>query len=724
MTRSRSLAILIGVVVVLLLAVLRWADPFIVRSIREVAFDQFERISPRVSIDRPVRIVDIDETSLQAYGQWPWPRTRLAELVDRLVALGAKAIVFDIIFAEPDRLSPAAILGDETIRTALLRTGNSPDVASLPDSDAIFAKAIEGRPVVLGYAITPHGSFAKPLQKAGFAVTGEDAVGAPPRFEGVTPILPALQEAAAGLGSLSFDPSPTSVVRRLPLLFSDGTSLYPGLTLEALRVAQNASTYLVANAPETAGSLASVRVGDYVVPTTASGGLWIHYAPESRGRYLSVKRVLEESEAPATRRMIDGNIVLIGTSSQGLLDIRSTALGEQVPGVSIHAQAIDQILSGTYLSRPDWADGLETLGVLVLGLAIVALVALVGPVTGLFAGAAIAAASAGGSWAAFRYGQLLIDPSFPVLSGLAALFAMTAFRFLVTDRERRAIRRAFSQYLAPSVLRRIESSPDGLKLGGEERQITLMFVDVRDFTALSERLSPTELIDFLNKLLNELSRPIISSEGTLDKFIGDSVMAFWNAPVETGDHAGKAALAALEMREGLRRLNEGDAFKLKWRSGEMGEVRVGIGINTGIACVGNMGAETRFNYSAVGDAVNMASRVETASKHVNFDILVSDATAAQLKGMALLDAGELEIKGKSARQRLHLLVGNAETAGSPAFRELVRAHESLLRCLASGEMPSAKRALSRCREKIKKERWTHLDPFYDRILERQRDYVN
>ncbi|HKQ94361.1 MAG TPA: adenylate/guanylate cyclase domain-containing protein [Aestuariivirgaceae bacterium] len=723
MKRSRALAILIGVIIVIVLTILRWADPFIVRSVRELAFDQFQRISPRLAVEQPVRIVDIDETSLQAYGQWPWPRTRLAELVNRLVELNARAIVFDVIFAEPDRLSPAAVLNEESIRSALLQAGTLPNFSNIPDSDAIFAKAIANQPVVLGYAITS-GSDAKPMHKAGIAVTGEDATLAPPRFTGVTPVLPQLQEAAAGLGSLSFEPSPTSVVRRIPLLLTDGSTLYPGLTLEALRVAQGSSTYLVANAPEVSASIANIRVGDVVIPTTGSGALWLHYAPETRGRYISVRRVLEESEAPATRRMIEGSIVLVGTSSQGLLDVRTTALGEHVPGVSIHAQAIDQILSGTFLSRPDWADGLETAGVLILGLGIVALVAFIGPVSGLFAGIAMAAASAGGSWAAFKYGHILVDPSFPVMSGLAALFAMTAFRFLVTDRERRTIRRAFSQYLAPSLLGRIEATRGALKLGGEERHVTLMFVDVRDFTTISEGLNPTELVDFLNRLLNELSRPIMTHDGTLDKFIGDSVMAFWNAPLETSDHEAKAARAALEMRAALKGLNDQDALRLGWRMGEAFKVRIGVGINTGLACVGNMGAESRFNYSAVGDVVNVASRVESAAKHVNFDILVSDSTASAVRGMALLDAGLIELKGKAARQRLHALVGDEKVSEASAFRDLVRMHESLLRSLASGEMAAAKRALGRCREKIASEGWTHLEPFYDRILERRSDYLN
>jgi adenylate cyclase len=249
-------------------------------------------------------------------------------------------------------------------------------------------------------------------------------------------------------------------------------------------------------------------------------------------------------------------------------------------------------------------------------------------------------------------------------------------------------------------------------------------MDIREFTSISEALSPTELVEFLNKLLNELSKPVMSMEGTLDKFIGDSLMAFWNAPLDTPHHAEKAARAALEMRGNLNSLNEHDGLNLKWKLGDAAKIRIGIGINTGQACVGNMGAETRFNYSAIGDAVNVASRVEGASKHVNFDIVVSDSTAAAIKEMALLDAGHIELKGKSGRQRLHILVADEGVAASTPFKELTRIHEGLLRSLASGEMTATKRALARCRDKILKEGWTHLEPFYERILERQADYLN
>jgi adenylate cyclase len=508
------------------------------------------------------------------------------------------------------------------------------------------------------------------------------------------------------------------------MLVSDGQQLYPSLALEALRVAQGASTYLVANAPEVAGSIGSIRVGDFSVETAATGAMWLYYAKDSKDRYVSVKRILEESEAPATRDLVNGNIVLVGTSAAGLQDVRATALGDIVPGVSIHAQAVEQILAGSFLSRPDWADGLEVAGVALLGSGIVLLAAFVSPVMALFAGIVAAAATTGGAWAAFQYEHFLLDPIFPAASGLVALFTMIAFRFLVTDRERRTIRRAFSQYLAPSVLRRIETSRDALRLGGDERQLTTLFMDIRNFTPISEGLSPTELVEFLNKLLNELSKPIVNMEGTLDKFIGDSIMAFWNAPLDVAEHPAKAARAALGMRAALKELNDQDAFRLKWRFGENAKVQIGVGINTGLACVGNMGAETRFNYTAVGDAVNVASRVESATKHVGFDILISEASASAIPDMALLDAGMLELKGKAARLRVYALVGESAVARSAVYEELAKSHEVLLRNIASGEMTSAKRALNSCRDRANQGGWSELLTFYDHILERRADFVN
>jgi len=406
--------------------------------------------------------------------------------------------------------------------------------------------------------------------------------------------------------------------------------------------------------------------------------LWLYISPDVPERYISAGKILApQGVDPQVAAAIEGSIVFVGTSSAGLQDIRTTALGQNVPGVSMHAQTVEQILTGHFLSRPDWADGLEILAIAVLGTLLVVLTTFVSPAVALACGLCLTALALAASWFAFSAWGLLLDPLAPIIAGSITHFAATSFRILVIDRERRAVRRAFGQYLSPSLLFRIEHSRDAMRLGGDDRELTVMFVDVRGFTELSERLQPAEVVRFLNTLLDALSRHVTANEGTLDKFIGDSIMAFWNAPVDVTNHPAKAARAALAMRETLASLNASDAFGF----GPEYQVGIGVGIHTGLACVGNMGAETRFNYSAVGDAVNVAARIESACKEVGFDILVSETTAGELPHFALLDAGLLGLKGKSSRARLYAVVGGEHVRGSNAFAEMQRIHTELVAAL-------------------------------------------
>lgn len=693
-------AILFGVTVVALLVALRWADFSTLRSVRDFAFDQFQRLAPRAYEPTPVRIIDIDERSLKTLGQWPWPRTLVAKLSSRLNELGAAVVAFDVLFAEPDRLSQKNIMaGQDSVDPAI--------IAGLRDNDAVLAAQFALQPVVLGFA-TNVDSKVMPKVKAGFAFTGESPLLAPPPLAGATPPLPVLEDAAAGIGDISMNAAAdTTVVRTISLFRSDGKQLYPSLVMEALRVAQGASTYIIANAPEREGSIATVRVGDFEVPTTSAGELQIYTSPERTDRYVSASDVLSGDDAKL-RPLIESNIVLVGTSSAGLLDIRTTTLGQNVPGVSLHAQAIEQILTKNFLTRPDWADGFEIIGIAFIGLAVVLLTALVSPWIAVTTGTAVAGAALLASWAAFRNDGLLIDPTYPVATALLSQFAVMGFRFLTTDQERRHIRKAFSQHVSPAVLARAENQPEAMLLGGVDREITLMFMDIRDFTTISEGMPPTELVSFLNKLLTGLSRHVMASEGTLDKFIGDSIMAFWNAPVDVAEHPVRAALCALAMRDTLREMNEQDALGLGR------PLAIGIGLNTGIACVGNMGAESRFNYSAVGDAVNTTARIEAASKELAFDILVSASTAERLKGFAMLEAGSHALKGKSERIRLFLLLGDAKLAQTPEFQKLHEVHAKLLTGLPGA--PAAKAKILRAEaieaaSSIKPD----LKKFYDRL---------
>jgi adenylate cyclase len=680
MTRAQQVGVIIGLAIVAALTILRASDPQLLRQAREVTFDEYQRLAPRTFENLPVRVIDIDEASLREFGQWPWPRDRIATLVDRLSEMGASAIAFDILFAEPDRLSPRTVVRDVP--------GIDPSIlGQLPDNDEIFARAIAGKPVVLGFGLSNEGNYRPPV-KAGFAFTGESPLGAPPSIKAATPLRPQLEANATGIGHISLNPGAASnVVRAVPLVLSDGEQLYPNLALEALRVAQGASTYVLADAPSVPDTITQVKIGDFIVPVTAAGELWLYVSPDTAERYISARQVLAAAGAsPATRAGVEGSIVFVGTSAAGLQDIRTTALGQNVPGVSLHAQTVEQILSGRFLSRPDWADGLEILSIMVAGSFLVLVTTFVSPAVALACGLLITVLALVASWLAFFYAGLLFDPLAPIVSGSITHFGATAFRFLVIDRERREVRRAFGHYLSPSLLYRIEHTPNALRLGGDDRELTVMFVDVRNFTQISERLSPAAVVGFLNTLLDALSHHVIANEGTLDKFIGDSIMAFWNAPIDVDKHASKAVHAALAMRETLARLNADDAFGF----GDEQKVGIGIGIHTGLACVGNMGAETRFNYSAVGDAVNIAARIESSCKEVNFDILVSETTAKMLPDCALLEAGALGLKGKSTRTRLFAVAGDEHLAASPQFAKLQSIHRQLIEALRSRSATSRK----------------------------------
>ncbi len=625
MKKARRGGFLLGIVIAALLTLLRWFDPQPLQDLRAASLDIYQRLKPRAAIAAPVTVVAIDEASLRAQGQWPWPRHRLAELTSRLLGAGAAAVGFDVLFAEADRLSSAQ-----------------------RDGDADFAAALAGQPVALAFTDTP-GEGPLPPVKAGFAVSGEEvASGLTPITAAIQP-LPALTEAASGLGHISLSGQQAgSTVREVPLLMAGGGNLYPALLLEALRLATGASTYMVQGDPSLPGQMQSLRVADVVVPSDERGQFRFYAAPGASTATISAAAVLA-GEASA----VEGTIALIGVTAAGLQDIRVTPLGEAMPGVGIHAQIIAQIWNGQFLSRPAWFDGAEVLAIAALSLLLVTIATFIGPLAGLVAAGLLMLLIAGLCWYLFAAHGLLVDPVSPMGGALLTVFATTAFWYMVIERERLYIRQAFGRYVSPSLLARIEQSPEALRLGGVNREITVLFMDIRGFTTLSETLSPQETIRFLNTVHGALSVPVVEMDGTLDKYIGDSIMAFWNAPLDVGDHAGKAAEAALRMREALARLNASGAFGLP----EGQQVRIGIGIHTGVACVGNLGTQSRLNYSAVGDTVNTAARIEAACKDFTTDILVSGETARLIPGFRLRPAGEVHLRGKSQAEHVFFLDG-------------------------------------------------------------------
>ncbi len=516
----------------LVLAALTWLraeSPWIVTELQERTFDAYQRLKPRAYADFPVRIVDIDEASIAAYGQWPWPRTRLAAITNRLAELGAGVTAFAVIFPEPDRTTPKQLVGD-------LQKADLPDreltmalLASLPDHDKMFADAMsKANNAVLGFATSNSQNDSRPGAKAGLAFVGVKPTDVLTPFAGTVANLPALDEAAAGVGGINLSSRDKSgVVRRIPMLFSDGERIYPGLASEALRVAQGQKGIVVrgtgasGEADSGRAALLDMRIGDFRVPLTDDGEAWVYYDRDRPERYVSVKDLLDPAKEAEIRPRIEGSIVLVGTSAAGLVDARATPLGQIVPGVAVHAQLIEQILGQDFISRPDWANGLEIIGTVLLAAFVAVMLLSFGAQFSLIAGIIALTMAIAGSWFAFSQFRLLLDPIYPSLAAITMYIAIERTLRVASDKEKKFVRQAFGQYLAPELLARLESSPQAMRLGGEAREITVMFMDVRGFTSISETLSATELVDFINTLLGPLSEAIQSELGTIDKYIGE-----------------------------------------------------------------------------------------------------------------------------------------------------------------------------------------------------------
>ena len=689
--------LLVGGILLAAVAV-RFADPFVIQALRLIAFDSYQRLTPqRYNPDSPVRVVDIDEASLAKIGQWPWPRTVMAELLDRLGKAGAAVVAFDVQFAEADRTSLEQLVR----RLPQSEAGRLADfVVGRPTNDEEFAAALKRTPSVLATALSGGlGSFNFP-QKAGFAIAGDDPRPFIPNFRGGAGNLGNLEQAAAGIGSINWIPDRDQVLRRVALLYRTGDRFVPSLFAEAMRVAQGASTYVLkaSNASgETAfggrSGLNHIRIGDIEVPTDPDGAIWLKYRPSEPSSFISASNVLAGS-VPADE--IEGRIILIGSSAPGLLDLRATPLDAAVPGVEILAQAIEHVLSGRMLTRPDYALALEQLVIILFGVLIALVLAKVSArAAGLMALFAIMSLLVGGRLAYDHLG-LLLDPLYPALALLLHLAIATFYVYRQVEVQRAEVRRAFSRYVSPDVVADLIADPGKLELGGEVRELTLLFCDVRNFTAISERLSASELTRFINELLTPPSDVILRNRGTIDKYMGDAIMAFWNAPLAVPDHAAQACRSALDMAGRMRELNA------RWREEAAAagrphhEVRIGIGINTGNCCVGNLGSVQRFDYSAIGDEVNVASRFEGLAKVYGLTAIVGERTIRDAPEIPAIELDLVRVSGREKPTAIFtfcdLLDGDVERV-----RQLQRAHAEFLVQFRARQWDAAEVAIGRCR---------------------------
>lgn len=648
-----SLNILIPLLAVGIGAALLLLDPPLLQTLRQAVFDQYQRAHPRTYQTAPVRIIDIDEESLAKIGQWPWPRSRIADMVERLRQAEVAAVGFDVLFAEPDRTSPKAMLNIWNLPGAAQRS-----VAMLPDHDDLLAAALAPGGVVLGLSLERQGEgLPLPAQKYRYVRMGGSALPFAHAFSRAIPSLPLLSEAAAGNGVLTFVPDNDGVVRRVPLLLRLGDSLVPSLVSEVLRVGQGAQNYMLRTSEAAGVGMTELKIGQFAIPTTSAGEAWVHYTGPVKERTISAWKILA-GEVPDAE--LQGKLLLVGTSAQGLMDLRFSPLGGVMPGVEAHAQMLEQVLTDSYLYRPAWANAIEALTIVIGGLAMGTLAL----VTGALVSAVVTLLVIGGviwaGWQAFMEHRLLLDPVTPALGIFIAFLLSSVMHHLSTERRQRFVREAFSRYVSPNLVSYIVGHPDQLELGGKRQECSFIFTDLVGFTSLMEKIDPADVVVLLNDYLDKMISTAFAFNGTLERIIGDAVVIMFSAPVQQPDHRQRALSCAIAMQRFASRYSE----ELSAKGFAFGQTR--IGVHSGTVIVGNFGGSHMFDYRALGDAINTASRLESVNKHLGTRMCVSEDTLAGCTGVVVRPVGRLVLKGKTEPLMVFQPIHNGlEIPGAP-----------------------------------------------------------
>ena len=706
--RRIGYARLVCVGLLVMFAALRIADPAPIEELRVRTFDTYQRIDPRVKTIRPVTIIDIDEKSISKLGQWPWPRTQIADMIVNLTNLGAAAIAFDIVFAEPDRLNPD--IAAEKMR--YLDEATRAKLRTLPSNDQVLADVIRGSRVVLGETglaeLNP--KFDKTLPVTGVATLGEDAEPFLFAFPGLLRNVTVLEQVAAGRGLFTIRTERDGIIRRVPMMLQAQGVMMPSLSFEMLRLVANSPTILIKS--DKAG-VKSVGVRGFEIPTDRNGQLWVHFARQDPSIYVSAADVLDGT-VPLDK--IDHKLVLIGTSAVGLNDIKTTPVSSSMPGVEIHGQVLEAALTKSLLSEPIYGALTEFLGALVLGILVIIFAPRLGPVTLVIAGALIAAVLIGTSWFFYTKYRELIDFTYPLMSTTAIYLTLIFSSFVREQAQRRQIRSAFGQYLSPALVEQLAQAPEKLVLGGEEREMTIMFSDVRGFTTISESFKhdPQGLTKLMNRFLTPLTNAILARKGTIDKYMGDAIMAFWNAPIDDKEHQLNACNAAIDMLEKIVELNKIRELEARESGQTFIPLNVGVGLNTGTCVVGNMGSDLRFDYSVLGDSVNLASRLEGQSKEYGFPIIAGSKTALAVKDhFAILELDFIMVKGKKEPEVIYAVAGREDIAQSGRFQRLRNLTIEMLACYRSRDWEGALEAIERGRRTDEGHALEYLYNLYD-----------
>ncbi len=614
-----------------------------------------------------VALVAIDEKSLDELGRWPWPRVRMAQLLDALVKYEAKVVGFDIVWAEPDENSELKSLSALKQKMNELKLTNRDlekylsQAIQKADTDRTLADSLaRSRRAVLGYFFH---FFAKedlpqekkqlpkdlpPLSTYNWVKYSSQAAAKVPLFEATYAEvnIPVIAEAAEGAGYFNIFPDRDGTVRWIPLVIKYQDKHYCALSLAVLQKFLNNSPLVLRLAEF---GVEEIRLGDLFIPTNEEGRMLINYrGPQKTFPHYSATDVIH-GRVPVNA--FRGKIVLVGATAMGIYDIRVTPFDHVFPGLEVHANVIDTILKQQFLYRPNWVALFDLLAIIVLGLILGIILPKVKALWGALIGISLIFAFLLTSYQLFQKQGIWVNMTYPLFNLVLTYLMITGYRYMTEERERKKVRGAFQYYLNASVVEQMLKDPEKLKLGGEKKDLTVLFSDIRGFTSISEHMTPERLVKFLNEYLTKMTDIVFKYDGLLDKYMGDAIMAIWGAPLDQSDHPLRACCTALEMVEELRLLQQ------KWATEGMPRMNIGIGINAGPMVVGNMGSERRFDYTVMGDSVNLGSRLEGLNKLYGTNIIISEMTYERVREEILgRELDLVRVKGKDQPVKIYELL--------------------------------------------------------------------
>ena len=654
--KKHLVRIALGLAVVMLFvghATRQYSIPFIDRF-ENIVYDARLRLTTSNTVDPRIVIVDIDEQSLEVEGRWPWGRNKLGRLLDQLFDHYKVGMVgFDVVFAERDESSGLRILNE--LADAELKSNSAYQTALRNLSpqleyDKLFAAKLRNRSVVLGYYFSSArgkdgkgratGALPKPVLPAG-TFKGKNI--AFTRWSGYGGNLPEFQEAATLGGHFTPLPDEDGVTRRVPMLVEHDGLYYEALSMAMVRLGLGLPP-VRPGFPEAARwakdypGLEWVDIGSVRVPVDDVVSALVPYrGKQGSFRYVSATDILS---GVAPLEELRNKIILVGTTAPGLFDLRSTPVQSVYPGVEIHANLIAGMLDGNIKQRPPYVLGAEVLLLLLSGMAMALILPMVNPLRATLLTLIVLATVFGANVVVWTEGNLVL----PLASGLlmiSMLFALNmSYGFFVESRAKRQITGLFGQYVPPELVDEMSRDPAAFSMEGESRDLSVLFTDVRGFTTISEGLEPKELSKLMNEFLTPLTRVIYKHRGTIDKYMGDCIMAFWGAPLSDPRHAHNAVIAGLEMHKVLKELQP------QFKANNWPPIQIGVGVNSGRMSVGNMGSEIRLAYTVMGDAVNLASRLESITKQYGVDMIVGDVTRAQVPEVVFRELDKVRVKGK------------------------------------------------------------------------------